>query len=690
MTDSYLSRFNDYSSMWDLGFGDEPDEYFEHEQAPVEPETIVHLNKQYERLNEQQKRAATAPYQPVLILAGAGTGKTHTIIHRAARMILIDNIHPAQILIVTFTKKAAGELKKRLETYIGPQARAMEIGTFHSIFASLLRKMDGATGVPPNYTILDPKDQIAMIQEAATEISPQYLADLKKDAKVSDIPELFVKFKSSKYPGQEPFELPPNVPEFERLYDNYSRLKRENNIVDYGDILFLFDKALDNPNVRKAIQDRYRAVIIDEYQDTDLIQETIIRKICAHHRNLTVVGDDDQSCYRWRDAKPENMLNFQKTWVEAIIVKLEHNYRSIPEILTLANNLISHNTLRHGKNLIALKESGRTPRFLPFQTEIDEANRVAYEMTVQIQKGIPPNRIAAISRTARCLQQLQHKLLNSGIKYAMHAGSSVADKIETKLIAAYIRAVSNPNDQTAFLYAFGHEARSIGKKTLDILKNTARDTGVTIETILRQKYRERIPKHKKLFDFLDALDEIRTLALLGETTEELFDRIVEATNINKMIDDDIEKAENSDTKEEKDDLLRKANDRKENLILMRDNATQATNIADLAANIVLSNEPIEDETDLVWLGTIHAAKGLEFDIVYVLGFEEGIIPSPRSTDKPSYEEERNLGLIAITRAERILTITYAEKRLLFGGGKGNSNTTGGPSDFVAETQKART
>ena len=637
-------------------------------------------------LTQNQRAAVTTPDKPLLVLAGAGTGKTRILTRRIVHRLRAGDILPGHILALTFTKKAAGEMTRRLGEMIGPTAKGMDIGTFHSIAAKALRICDSAGGrraVPADFTLLDETDQKDLLKAAAASISPAYAEEFAQSCKTRDVLADFSRFFSSLYPGEQEFTNPNKIPSFETLLAAYQTLKKQHNVLDFDDVLILFDRLLDEPRIRMMFQQRWRMVLVDEYQDTDNVQESVIRKICSRHRNLTCVGDDDQSIFSWRNARVSNILEFRSRWVEADIVRLEDNFRSTGRIIHCANNLIARNRRRHGKTLSATRHDGEAVRRHAHQTAFDEARHVSKGVVDDVRAGVPFAEIAVVCRVAAGLQEVQRQLLTDGIRYVMHAGSNVADKIETKLVAAWIRMATNPKDQTAFCYAYADKPRSVGKTTMARIREDARVTDTTIETILRQEYRDRSSaKHAKLHDFLDGVAEIRSLVRLGETPMAIVEEIIERSGIKDTIAKEREKSATAGNRDDRDRLEATANARDANLALMIEHAGQVETLADLAANVVLANEVVREENDSIWLGTIHASKSLEFRSVYLVGFEDGIIPSPRHCQDRSsadFEEERNLAYVGLTRAKDRLCLSWAQQRTMYG-----TVQTGGESEFVSE------
>jgi DNA helicase-2/ATP-dependent DNA helicase PcrA len=634
-------------------------------------------------LTEKQRIAVEAAQAPLLVLAGAGTGKTKVLTTRIGYWIRRGEFAASQILALTFTRKAAAEMARRLEAMIGPSARAMDIGTFHATLAKALRACDGAagTGVRPDFTMLDDGDQKDVLKRAATAISEEYAADLFKRNKVRDILGDISAWRMTRIEGADPFTNPRGITSFEDLANAYRDEKARANVLDFDDVLHTFDQMLDDARLRRMFQMRWRMILVDEFQDTDPVQYSILTKLASRHRNLTCVGDDDQSIYSWRGAQVSNILHFKEHWVEAAIVRLEDNFRSTADILDHANALIGRNRLRHGKTLSSTRGPGMPVEFAGHKNAFDEAREVSRNIVADMHAGVPLTDIAVICRVAAGLGEVQRQLIADGIRYTMHAGSSVADKVETKLVAAWIRMAVNQRDEAAFSYAFSDAPRAVGKATLARLREDARATDTTVEQLLRQNHRDRTQtKYAALHDFLDDIAEIRALARLGEAPRAIVEEIIERSGIRNKIAKEREQASNATTKDDQEGLAQKAGAREQNLLLLLEHADAVENLADLAANIILANEKTSDDGEAAWLGTIHAAKSLEWRSVYLVGFEAGIIPSPRHCEdrtSADYEEERNLGYVAITRARDRLRISWADQRTTYG-----TQQSGGPSEFI--------
>ncbi|MBY0363912.1 MAG: ATP-dependent helicase [Phreatobacter sp.] len=646
-------------------------------------------------LTEEQAIAVTAGDGPVLVLAGAGSGKTRVLTTRIAYRLEKGDITPAHVLALTFTRKAAGEMRERLERLIGPAARHMDIGTFHAVFARVMRELDGAFGAPTQSTILDEKDQKLLLKDAIKDAG--YLDNVLKDKTPQQILEDMAGYRMAQH-FKDRFPEHRSTINIGAVTTEYERAKKRENVLDYDDVLFRFDEVLDHPRAREIMMMRWKMVLVDEYQDTNAIQESILKKIARGHGNITCVGDDDQSIYSFRHADVSNILEFEDRWPGATIVRLQQNFRSTSAILTAANKLIAHNTLRHGKVLVPTREEGASVIARGFASGMAEADAIGQEISDLIEQGVARKNIAVIARTASVLQVVEQQLIRKRIPYTITSGRRVADRVESKIIAAYIRAAINPLDETALIYAFESKKRKMGATGLAKLKEQARQAHVTLEEAMRNYAQSggelgangkptpsSVEKALSLHEFLDGLERVRAQIALEASPIDIVDVVIDISDINETLEAEYQKAQKKQEREIQENAARKYEQQKLNIESLRMAASESATIEDMSANIVLSADRDDLASDAVWLGTIHAAKGLEFDNVFLPGFEHGIIPSKQSeSDTDSYrsggvDEERNLAYVAITRAKNRLMISYADNRMIYG-----KTQEGGPSMFLRE------
>ena len=643
--------------------------------APEAPDPLLAA------LTDQQFAAVTAPDGPVLVLAGAGTGKTRVLTTRIAYRLRAGDVRPAHVLALTFTNKSGAEMRGRLAGLIGADAMGMDVGTFHAIFAKALRDCDGVAGLGADFTIIDDKDQREILGNALVLVGDEVRERVEKEFKSDVIFDAISRYKMSRLPGQADYVNDLQLNELPEIVRRYDEVKAREKVCDYDDILFQFNDALDHPRLLKMFQTRWRYGLVDEYQDTNAIQLAILKKI-FFNMHITCVGDDDQSIYSFRQADVRNILEFDKHWANPTVLRLEENFRSTSRILHHANTLISANTHRHGKTLTATKGDGNPVNVWQHENNYEEADKVVALIRAQIAGGTPRSSIAVIARTSMALQSIERRLIESKIAYTLAAGRKISDRIETKLVAAYVRLGLNPADETAFLYAFEDRPTGIGQVTLSKARSAARQADSTLEDVLTQMAGAPDPKGKydRLRAFLAGVGTVRNNIGLYLPPAAIVESIIESSGILDRIDADLAKGMKSSKKDEQVKATNLAENRRNNLAEMVAEAGRLEDVSELASNIVLSNERDEAAGDAVWLGTIHAGKGLEFVHVHLPGFEKGIIPSPRvNEDVTSYEyqEERNLAYVALTRAMETLDIHYCMRRNQFGEEK-----QAGPSVFI--------
>jgi DNA helicase-2/ATP-dependent DNA helicase PcrA len=690
MSYSYSDPFADILDELEMREANEFSGFLSDKDSQAVPASVFLKN-----LTEEQAAAVTAPDGPVLVLAGAGSGKTRVLTTRIAHRLEQDDISPAHVLALTFTRKAAGEMRERLERLIGPSARHMDIGTFHAVFARVMRELDGAFGAPTQSTILDEKDQRLLLKDAIKDCG--FLDNVLEELTPQQILEDLAGYRM-KVHFPEKFEHLTSRVNIAAVSSIYEDAKRRENVLDYDDVLFRFDSMLNDPRAREFMMMRWRMVLVDEYQDTNAVQESILKKIAGGHRNITCVGDDDQSIYSFRHADVTNILDFESRWPGATIVRLQQNFRSTASILGAANRLIAHNVMRHGKTLVATREPGPEITCRSFTNGPAEADEVGRGIVSLIDKGVSRRDIAVIARTASVLQLVEQQLIRKRIPYTITSGRRVADRVESKIIAAYIRAAINPLDETALIYSFESKKRKMGATGLSKLKEQARAAHVTLEEMMRNYIRSggelgangkptpsSVEKALSLHDFLDGLERVRAQISLEASPLDIVDIVIDISDINETLENEYRKGLSKQGREEKENATRKYEQQKLNIESLRMAASESTTIEDMSANIVLSADRDDLASDAVWLGTIHAAKGLEFDHVFLPGFEAGVIPSPKSeSDTDGFraggvEEERNLAYVAMTRAKNSLAVSYADSRMIYG-----KVQPGGPSMFLQE------
>ena len=613
-------------------------------------------------LNSMQEKAVNHIEGPMLVLAGAGSGKTKVLTSRIAN--LIDNgISPYNILAITFTNKAAKEMKDRVYRIIGSSANNIQISTFHSLGLKILKENYSLLGYDRNFTIIDSDDVLTIIKKI--------LKDLNLSKELYNPREIKNKISSAKNEmmGVDSFskvEFDHNIVEVYRLYQ---RKLKNGNSVDFDDLLILPIKLFKNyPNLLNEYQERYKYILIDEYQDTNEAQYTFSKILAAKYRNIFVVGDNDQAIYAFRGANYKNILNFEKDYPEAKTILLEENYRSTKTILNAANCVIKNNKERKDKNLWSNNEEGNKIKYKVVENEKEEASFVVDKIKELISSGVKEEDIAVLYRTNAQSRVIEEEMLKKNIKYRIVGSFYFYNRKEIKDLLCYLRLINNHKDDVSFLRVINTPKRGIGEKTIDNLTNNATEEGISLyEAINSGKELE----FKKLIEELTKESENLSLT-------ELIDNILEKSGMKK---------EYSSSKLLEDEIrLENLNEFKSITKSYEEEYGSAT-LSDFLDEISLVSDMSEHQegNDRVSLMTVHSVKGLEFDYVFIVGMEEGIFPHYNAINyggNAEIEEERRLCYVAITRAKKDLTITSAKSRMLFG-----NTTRNMPSRFIEEIDK---
>ena len=607
-----------------------------------------------ENLTDAQREAVLHHDGPLLILAGPGSGKTRVVTHRIARM-LADGVPGQQILALTFTNKAADEMRLRVQQ-LAP-GNQVWIGTFHRFCARLLRKYAPLVGLEENFTIYDTGDSIQALRRAMAQLqidtafaSPDAVARAISWAKNNLITPDHYQAKSGNPLGSV----------VQRAYPAYQAKLASSNAVDFDDLLMHVATLLrEGPDVRAGLDERYRYILVDEYQDTNLAQYAIARALSIDYPNLAVTGDPDQSIYGWRGANLNNILDFEKDFPEVRVVRLERNYRSTKRILRVADELISHNLRRKRKALFTENEAGEPVRMVTYATHKDEAQGIAGEIAGEIAAGRRRARdFAVFYRTNALSRSFELALREAGVPYQMVSGVEFFQRKEIKDVLAYLQLVNNPHDEVALLRVINTPARGIGKTTIERLGHFAQRQGTSLLDAARGvRAVETISARaaRLVADFVRIVD--RLIAAAHGPIEELLGLVLNETGYEAML-----KASGDEEDEE-----RLANIQ-ELLTVAREFDERRSDIGNLEAFLeetVLVNDTDDWETQLdrVTLMTLHAAKGLEFPCVYLVAVEEGLLPHQRSKDHPEQlEEERRLMFVGITRAQQRLQVSLARYR----------------------------
>ncbi len=659
-------------------------------------------------LNPEQKKAVECVEGPMLIVAGAGSGKTRVLTSRIAYLIQ-QGIPPQEILALTFTKKAAGEMKERIARMVGErQARRIQMGTFHSVFIRFLREFADKIGFPAAFTIYDTTDSVSAVKNCIKQLS--------LDDKLYKPKEVYSRISKAKNDlvtptpymnganGYREEDRLHKKPEIYRIYALYCQHCKQAGVMDFDDILLYMNILLKtSQEALSSIAGRFRHILVDEYQDTNLAQYFILRKLAAPHQNICVVGDDSQSIYGFRGAQIQNILNFQKDFPDARIFRLERNYRSTQNIVNAANTLIAKNAGRIPKNCVSMGETGEKIRIVRAFSEQDEAQQLASAILSRMrQSHAEYSDFAILYRTNSQSRALEEQLRRRNIPYLIYSGNSFFERAEVKDVMAYLKLAVNLNDDEAFRRIVNKPARGIGDTSLQALAQAAREGGTSL---FRAAYRQDLESFGlrsaaigKIRSFCammekaaaeapgaDAYDLARTLA--SESGIYLFfkaDNSVEGQSRFQNVEELLNSVKAYVEDRHGDYLNALVEDGAvEDASLVPDSELPVIPLGDYLENIsLLSNADVaEDETsNRVALMTVHSAKGLEFPYVFVAGMEENLFPSGGwMLTEADLEEERRLFYVAITRAMRAVTLSYAETRMR--NGKHESNA---PSRFLRE------
>jgi DNA helicase-2/ATP-dependent DNA helicase PcrA len=623
-------------------------------------------------LNEEQRAAVTAPAGATLVLAGAGSGKTRVLTHRVAWAIHTLGAAPHNILAVTFTNKAAAEMRHRIEALLGMPSGAMWVGTFHGIAHRLLRLHHGLAGLPPGFQILDSEDQQRLIKKI---IRGQELDETRHVPR--DVQYYINKLKDE---GIRPGQFKPGhdpVQQMQaRLYQLYEENCRRSGVVDFAELLLrAFELLRDNPSLLGHYRSRFTQVLVDEFQDTNTIQYAWAQLIAGPHGSPFVVGDDDQSIYRWRGARVENLQQFTRDFPDATIFRLEQNYRSTGNILGAANALISNNTGRMGKNLWTSGGKGENIRLFAAFNERDEADFVVQRIGEWSRQGGARSDVAILYRSNAQSRAFEEALLSARIPYRVYGGLRFYERAEIKDALAYLRLVSNRNDDPSFERVVNLPTRGIGAKSLDGLRSTARQAQISMWQAAASML-SGAPGSPgigelgsrgatALLGFLQLIDQLAA-DTNGLPLHEQIDHVIQNTGLIEHFRKD--KQDKGEARiENLEELVSAARGFDADSVSME--AEKLPPLEAFLAHAALESGEgqAEEWEDCVQMMTLHTAKGLEFPVVFLCGMEDGLFPHQRSIDDlDGLEEERRLCYVGITRAMKHLYLSYAEQRRLHG------------------------
>lgn len=622
-----------------------------------------------DKLNPPQREAVQTLSGPLLVLAGAGTGKTRVVTYRIAELIR-RGTKPDRILAVTFTRKAAGEMQERASHLLGPkkklQARPF-IATFHSLCVKVLRRHIDKLGYPKQFVICDRGDQEGEARAALREIRCP-----DESLKPGDLLAIVSQWKNKCYEPSRAASVAESDKEHlaAAAYRRYQEHLKTKGMVDFDDLLLLTQKLFAKfATVRRDEAGLFDHVLIDEYQDTNQSQYQIVKGLAMGHRNLCVVGDDDQSIYGWRGAEVQHILSFQKDWPDAKIVRLEDNYRSTAAILNYANTLIAFNRLRHDKVLRAARPNGQRPRIMQLQDETEEAEQVVADIKRQLEEpGVRAKDFAILCRTNEQPRAFETELRRMKLPYILLGGMSFFDRKEIRDLLAYLKVIENPRDEPSLLRIINTPPRNIGASTVKQLVSTATSKGKTVWEVLPEAgsiglnstATEAAQKFKQLVLSLQTAKEKLSIA-------ELVNEVIAETGYRRELD---RQYPDPNDREARTASLEEI----VNAAASYESHTKKPSLQEFLDDIALggrdSSEDKENQlqNNAIALMTLHSAKGLEFPYVYMVGMEEGILPHKRSVEieGDAIDEERRLCYVGVTRAQEQLTLSFALTRRKWG------------------------
>lgn len=628
------------------------------------------------KLNDMQQEAVRTTEGPLLVLAGAGSGKTTVLVNRIAYMMKNNGISPYNILAITFTNKAANEMKTRIEAIIGSASEGMWISTFHSCCVRILRNCIDRIGFEKNFVIYDSDDTKTVIKDC--------LKELNLDDKIFSPKSVSAQLGKAKDEMLDPIEYAKKYENDYRLsrigqvYALYQEKLKRNNAIDFDDIIFFTVKILkENEDVLKIYQNKFRYIMVDEYQDTSTAQYMLISLLASGTRNICVVGDDDQSIYKFRGANIRNILDFEKEFNDAKVIKLEQNYRSTKNILNAANSVIKNNNERKSKTLWTGNDDGEIISLYTGSNEREEATFIAEEIERAVSKGAKYSDFAILYRTNVQSRVIEDTFIRNVIPHKILSGLRFYDRKEIKDIIAYLRVILNPNDDVSVMRIINEPKRGIGKTTMDKASFLAGYHNKSIFKIISEpdKYPEIIRASSKFGEFTTLINDLQKLSKSLELTK-FIERVMNDTGYAMALEmeNTIEAQTRLDNIKEFISVAMEfeKNDDEKSFEAFLENVSLVSGI-----------DTYDKSEDYVVMMTVHSAKGLEFPTVFMIGMEDGLFPSLKGQsehqDQEDLEEERRLCYVAITRAKEKLYITNAGMRTIFG-----QTTYQRPSRFISE------
>ncbi len=618
------------------------------------------MNELLEGLNNEQFKAVTKTDGPCLVIAGAGSGKTKVLTHKIAYLMQEKNVAPWNILAITFTNKAANEMKQRIENLVGDAVKDMWMGTFHSICVRILRRYIDRVGFDSSFIIFDTTDQKALIKEC--------LKTLDIDDKLFSDRAVLSEISNAKNEMLEPLDYQKRAngdfrkEKISTIYNLYQQRLKENNAIDFDDIInFTLKVLMENPDVLDYYSDKFKYILVDEYQDTNKAQFTLVSMLAAKYGNITVVGDNDQGIYSFRGADISNILNFEKDFPGTEIIKLEQNYRCTGNVLKVANAVIKNNAVKYEKKLWTENDAGELPEVYLSDNEYDEASFIVEKINhLRTNEYFKYSDFAVLYRMntqSRCIEDIFRR---ENIPYKIVGGLKFYERIEIKDVIGYLRLINNPKDNLSLKRIINEPKRGIGKTSLDNIQRIAEEKGLSMYEVIKnaQDY-ELMRIYSNSREFIDVIEDLS--ARKNElSVSDLVKEVLNKTGYVKAL-------ENENTIEAENRI---ANLDEFLTVTMEFEEEFAENTLDeFLAGITLSSDldNVEDTDDSVTLMTLHSAKGLEFPAVFLVGMEEGIFPGYKSIgEEKELEEERRLCYVGITRAKQFLYMTCSRQRTMFG------------------------
>lgn len=615
-------------------------------------------------LNDMQQQACEHVDGPLLILAGAGSGKTRVITHRVAYLIDQEGVNPLNILAITFTNKAAQEMRERVNLIVGDGADRVWVSTFHSLCVRILRRYADRLGYGKSFDIYDADDQKSLVKSILKDlqIDPKRYPEKMFMSEISKAKEKYMSCDEFARKNATDFA----ATKVADVYTEYQNRLRKNNAMDFDDLIYktveLFEHNLD---VLDSYQNRFRYIMVDEYQDTNHIQFLMVKMLARKYKNLCVVGDDDQSIYKFRGANITNILGFEKEYPEAEVIKLEQNYRSCGNILAAANAVIQHNEGRKDKALWTDRDAGEKISFEQCDTEYVEGDMVASRIKSLVRQGVPYRDIAILYRTNAQSRILGEKMVYNNIPYRIYGGTNFYARKEIKDVLAYLKVVNNSTDNLYFRRVVNVPKRGIGEASLGKLESYANAYGISmLEAAERAKEIPGMAARTagKIIQFAELIASFKSMIEEQESLDTIYDRILDETGYESELI--AEHTEEAMTRLENIDELR-------NKIVEFAEDREDTGLSEFLEEIALVSDldSLSENDDQVKLMTLHSAKGLEFPYVFICGMEERVFPSGmalNSDDSDAIEEERRLCYVGITRAMKKLYLSAAKERMMHG------------------------